>query len=227
MLAAILIIGDQIGAVQGEQSLSCAGSLRRQWTAVEVLGRAPFARVEAELRNLCDVVSVIANDAPGGPVDSHRISIEDLVAQHFAIYKSQGFEAVAIVKCGAYVEVDLAEMHAFHQEQSVGVTRAWSDDGPLDFWILEPCALPEQSSVLSFLSCARSAEYQSRGYVNRLRSACDYRRLVLDSFHFRCRLRPEGSEIRPGIWVCDGARIERSGRLVAPAFIGAKRSDCR
>jgi len=64
------------------------------------------------------------------------------------------------------------------------------------------------------------AVYNSQAYVNRLESPRDLRRLVLDGFQSRCLLRPEGVETRPGIWICEGAQIERSARLVAPAFIG-------
>jgi hypothetical protein len=118
------------------------------------------------------------------------------------------------------VEFDVVEMLNFHQEQAVGVTRAFSDDVPLDVWMVDPSGLAEDVSTLSNLLCARPAIYRSQGYVNQLRTARDFRRLVLDGFYSRCRLRPQGSEIKPGIWSCAGAQIERSARVVAPAFIG-------
>ena len=34
-------------------------------------------------------------------------------------------------------------------------------------------------------------------------------------------IRPVGKEIKPGVWVGEGARIHRKARVVAPAFIGA------
>ena len=62
--------------------------------------------------------------------------------------------------------------------------------------------------------------YGSQKYANRLQSPRDFRRLVLDAFQGRCNLRPQGREVKPGVWICEGAQIERSARLVAPAFIG-------
>lgn len=33
-------------------------------------------------------------------------------------------------------------------------------------------------------------------------------------------MRPSGQEVRPGIWVDEGAEIDRRARIVAPAYIG-------
>jgi NDP-sugar pyrophosphorylase family protein len=86
--------------------------------------------------------------------------------------------------------------------------------------MVDTSGFPEDVPMLSTLLSAQPVMYQSQGYVNPLQSAGDFRRLVLDSFHSRCRVRPQGSEIKPGIWICEGAQIERSARVVAPAFIG-------
>jgi hypothetical protein len=216
-----IIIGDQTGAMEDKQSPSRFGSYRAPWASMEVLGNTPIARLAEELKKDCNVVSVISNDRDSQDArETHQDSIADLAADRFADYKREGFGTVVIVRCGAYVEFDVAEMLNLHQEQGVGVTRAFSDDAPLDVWMVDPSGLPEQMATLSNLLCARPAMYRAQGYVNQLHTARDFRRLVLDSFHSRCRLRPQGSEIKPGIWSCDGARIERSARVVAPAFIG-------
>lgn len=221
MLAAILIIGDKAEVGRNGEPATGLGSFRRPWVAVEVLGTVPVARVAEALRSACDALSVITHDAPGREGKEIQLfSLEESTTHRFAKYRREGFGAILIVKCGAYVELDVAELHDFHREQSLGITRAFSDDGPLDVWMVDPAALPERAPIFPALSSARSAVYRSHGYVNRLQTGRDYRRLVLDSFDSRCRLRPEGSEIRPRIWVCNGARIERSARLVAPAFIG-------
>jgi len=86
--------------------------------------------------------------------------------------------------------------------------------------MVAPSAIPERTPLLPVLPDLRSAAYVSQGYVNRLRSPGDLRRLVLDSFQKRCRLRPQASEIKPGVWVGEGAQIDRCTRVVAPAFIG-------
>jgi hypothetical protein len=180
---------------------------------MEVLGKTPIARLAEDLEKDCNTVSVISND--------HEASSADLAADRFANYKREGLVTVLIVRCGSYVELDVAEMLNFHQEKGVGVTRAFlNDDAPLDVWMVDPLGLPEHVANLSSVFCAGPARYRMQGYVNQLLTGRDFRRLVLDSFHSRCRLRPQGSEIKPGIWGCEGSQIERSARVVAPAFIG-------
>ena len=216
-----IIIGDETAALEDTQSPSCAGSCRRPWATVEVLGKAPIARLAESLRTeLCDAVSVIVNDPQDGQeVRTPHPSVADLAAARFAEYKGDGFDTVLVARCGAYVELDAAEMLSFHGEQGSIITRAFAGDGPLDLWMVDASALP-CTPLMSALLCTRPAVYRSKGYVNRLRNARDFRQLVLDSFSSRCRLRPQGSEIKPRIWNCDGAQIDRSARVVAPAFIG-------
>jgi NDP-sugar pyrophosphorylase family protein len=60
------------------------------------------------------------------------------------------------------------------------------------------------------------------GYVNRLENPSDLRRLVVDSLTSRCRLRPAGSETRPGVWIGEGTQVHKGARIVAPAFIGSE-----
>jgi hypothetical protein len=72
-----------------------------------------------------------------------------------------------------------------------------------------------------------SIPYLTSGYVNRLRNAADFRRLICDAFAQENEVRPVGRQVRPGIWVGAGARIEREARVVAPAFIGAGAKVCR
>jgi len=216
-----IIIGDQKGAMEDQQSPSRFSSYQAPWASMEVLGMTPIARLAEDLQKDCDTVFVISNDRDSQHAKAtHQASIADLAADCFANYKREGLGTVLIVRCGSYVELDVAEMFNFHQEQGMSVTRAFSDDAPLDVWIVDPSGLPEHVASLSTLLSAKPAMYRSQGYVNQLRTAREFRRLVLDSFYSRCRLRPQGSEIKPGIWSCDGARIERSARVVAPAFLG-------
>jgi carbonic anhydrase/acetyltransferase-like protein (isoleucine patch superfamily) len=215
-----IVIGDRMAAAEDTQSPSRVGAYRRSWVTVEALGKSPIARIAESLKDICDAVSVILNDPPNIQDSNSRRTDLDLATERFANYKAEGFETVLIVGCGAYVEFDAAEMLSFHQEHGSMVTRAFSDNAPLDVWMVAPSVLPEHTPLLPALPCARSAGYHSKGYVNLLQNARDFRRLVLDGFHSRCRLRPSGSEVKPGIWICEGAQIERSARVVAPAFIG-------
>jgi hypothetical protein len=219
MLSAIIITNDQSRRVQGGTFFSAEGSAQTPWAAVEVLGKPPVTRLAEALWEVCDLVSVIV--CPGRHVGAQfGSSLPDLADGCFANCIAKGCDAVLIARCGAYFELDIPNMLAFHQEQRLECTRAFVDDGPLDVWIVDPSVVPSYSWAFSSAACARSAVYRSQAYANRLQSASDFRRLVLDGFHSRCLLRPEGAEIKPGIWVCEGAQIERSARIVAPAFVG-------
>lgn len=215
-----IVISDQTVAME-DKHLPSRFSSCAPWARMEVLGNSPIARLAEDLKKACNVVSVISNDRNSRHLRAtYQDWIADVAADRFSNYKREGFGTIVIVRCGAYVEFDVVEMLNFHQEQGVGVTRAFSDAAPLDVWMVDPSGLPEDAATLSDLLCASPAVYRSQGYVNQLHTARDFRRLVLDSFSSRCRLRPQGAEIKPGIWSCDGAQVERSARVVAPAFIG-------
>ena len=220
MLAAV-IIGDQSEPVEGRQSAPRVRSLPTLWATCEVLGQAPIARMAEGLKGTCDSLSVIAG-ALQPPIGTNVLETVDHATNAFANYKRQGFEAVLVMRCGAYMELDVAEMFSFHQQQGCNVTRAFTDtdNGSLDIWLADPSALPDGVPLLSALRSAEPAMYRSQKYANPLQSPRDFRRLVLDGFQGSCGLRPQGTEVKPGIWVCEGARIERSARVVAPAFIG-------
>ena len=36
----------------------------------------------------------------------------------------------------------------------------------------------------------------------------------------RCSIAPAGREIKPGVWIDEGARLHKTARLVAPSYIG-------
>ncbi|HXJ85873.1 MAG TPA: hypothetical protein VMS18_03595 [Candidatus Binatia bacterium] len=216
MLGTIIIASDQTGEVHDGSRWD---SPRGPWATVEVLGKPSISRLAETFGKECDFVSVIAdepNDGPSGG-ESCGFSIPERATDYCARYRQAGCEAIMIVRCGAYMEIDVAEMFAFHREQGLGATQATAGDGPLDAWMIDSCSVLDTGTF--FASDFPFASYRSQGYVNRLRSPQDFRRLVLDSLS--CGLfRLEGSEIRPGVWICDGVQIDRSARIVAPAFIG-------
>lgn len=219
MLAAV-IISDQSGPVEDSQAGSPASSWATSWTALEVLGQAPISRLAGDLKSACDAVWVVANSAQASSGTTSDMPTGDPASECFASCKRESFEAVLVVRCGAYVEINPTEMLGFHEREGWSITRAFTESGPLDVWMVSPSALPEEAPLLPTLFSAQTAMYRSQGYVNLLRTARDFRQLVLDGFYARCRLRPRGTETKPGIWVGHGAQIERSSRIVAPAFIG-------
>ena len=103
------------------------------------------------------------------------------------------------------------------------VTPIHDAQGSLSYWIVDAArvladqnfSLPPDHGIVD-----APVPYQVEGYVNRLADAADFRRLVVDAFLGRCAIRPAGREIKPGVWIEDGARLHKTARLVAPTYVG-------
>lgn len=222
MLAGIII--DEHFEVPGNaQDRVRMGTRHTPWAHVEVLGKPAMHRFRDSLcERGCESISIAVRQSESGDKkDEPTEPTIDFVAERVSNFRRQGFETVLIARFGAYVEFDLEEMLDVHQEQGKGVTRLASEQDPLDIWMVDISCLGDDESILPALQISNQAVYRSKAYVNPLKSARDLRRLVLDSFNCQCRLKPQGSELRPGVWVNEGAQIERTARIVAPAFIGA------
>jgi len=130
-----------------------------------------------------------------------------------AEYAERGIETAFVAGLGGYVEFDAEEMLQFHRQERQASTRAFNERGALDFWVIK-------RRGISTVPATRSAAYPLCGYVNPLARAWDLRRLVVDALQGRCQLSPMGREIKPRVWVDDGAQLHRRARVVAPAYIG-------
>ena len=129
-----------------------------------------------------------------------------------------------IAELGAYVEVDLPALLKFHRAKAQPVTSLHDQQGPLGYWMVDA---PQVMGSGKFPFPLDEDEMENPptpflvdGYVNHLSDVRDFRRLVVDAFMGRCRITPPGREIKPGVWVDEGARIHKTARLVAPAYIG-------
>ena len=83
----------------------------------------------------------------------------------------------------------------FHKESGSAMTRAHDATGALDFWVVNT---DHPAFGLGTFSDARAAStsvtYKASGYVNRLATAHDMRKLVKDALLGRCALRPQGGK---------------------------------
>jgi len=237
-VSAILVISDRPSSTEGVNELAHyeqGGPLRRSIICAEVLGRSVLDRTVARLRNAgVRTISVI-----GGPNLSSLPSNRDVdiivAGNSFARWPAaqrrlrersiQGIETVLMIGLGAYMELNVAEALEFHRTRGMPLTQLEDTQGPLDFWIVDSnwfstaatdCTLPFRYGEFPGLPIPCPVT----GYVNRLAQARDLRRLVLDAFLSRCEIRPGGREVRPGIWLDDGARVHKSSRLVAPVYLG-------
>lgn len=235
MTGAIIIVGPEVTgnsiSALSDQSARSAVQLQRgtPLTGVEVLGRSVLDRLSDELRKVgIDAVTVLADrcfEAARSDVDqatSLPISwVEDAwssATRMLTHYRQNGIETTLVIRAGAYAELDYADALQYHREQNQGATRAFSEDVPLDIWVVDGFSAGEQIRDMFLAGCG--ARYSVEGYVNHLAHPRDLRRLVVDALSSRCRLRPQGNETRPGVWMNEGAEVHRSARIVAPAFIG-------
>jgi NDP-sugar pyrophosphorylase family protein len=242
VLNAVVIVGPEIreelesGASLGKESspspLPLEATQLHEGTplcCVEVLGRSVVGRLIEDWRPVgIDTISVLvdAGIAPlhAGMHSSPNVTVSSTddawsAAQKLGCNDTRA-ESTLLVRASAYVEFDLADLLQFHHEQGKVITRAFDDEGPLDIWIIDTPRIGEFEDLRTALRERTPARYMVRGYVNRLEHPRDLRRLVVDGLTSRCRLRPLGSETRPGVWIEDGAQVNRDARIVAPAYIG-------
>jgi hypothetical protein len=237
-VSAILVINDRSSSTGliGD----CAPQERREpsrgsITCAEILGQSVLDRTAGRLRN-AGIRTITVIGGPSVPSLSGNRDVEIIVTgrsferwpaaqQTVREHGAQGIETVLMMGLGAYAEVNVADALEFHRTQGTPLTQLEDSQGPLDSWIVDShwfrtaatgCSLPFRYGEFPGLprSCRMS------GYVNRLTEARDLRRLVLDAFLSRCEIRPRGREVRPGIWMDDGARVHKFTRLVAPVYLG-------
>ncbi len=142
----------------------------------------------------------------------------------FSEYVEGGAEVVIVVRVGPYVELDYEEMMQHHLHHHCPVTRAVDGDGAsLDIFLVNASRRNDAASLFrSELQKLRTdcKSFSVPSYSNRLKTAADLRYLALDGLLHKNSISPEGTEIRPGVWVAKSARIHPKARIVAPAFIG-------
>lgn len=234
VLGAIVVVAP--GSVGGERNGSAPDS---SWASqhgaplacFEILGRSVLERSIDQLRHagmrgiivLIDRSFVsapdltqVANDYPLTWVDNPW----QAAAQMLKPYQECGIDQVFILRAGPYVEVDLTDLAGVHGEQGLPLTRCYSGESALDVWIGSTEHAARYEDLREFLEASEQSEYAVTGYVNRLQSAGDVRRLVIDALTGRCQLRACGSETRPGVWMEEGAQVHRGARIVAPVFLG-------
>lgn len=156
--------------------------------------------------------------------EARRNSLWRAVEEAFSAYASEGVESVLLLRLGPYAEFDVSDLLRFHRERGQNATLICDTGGPLEAAIVQ--AGRRNDAVFLIRNGMRSTRlaaepYLTPAYVNRLESARDLRRLAQDSLLQRCGIRPQGHELKPGVWVAEYARIHRTARVLAPAFVGA------
>jgi NDP-sugar pyrophosphorylase family protein len=214
----------------------------RNLALLDLLGESVLNRIISRLQRYgIQRVSVVANtDLAHAPHLSWDASAADLdynpsgelwasVERLIFDYAKQDIKALVLVQVSAYAEVDYFDVLRFHRANGKLVTTVGDSEGPLNITVLDLTKPMECAELLrnswngGFWDRNRSnaGRYVFNGYINRLENAYDFRRLAKDALTRRCELRPLGREVRPGVWLGQGARVDSRARVLAPSYIGA------
>jgi len=225
----------------------CEGFAEVPFTLLDALGRPALHYVIDRLRQAgleAGDISVLSNLRPPSAVYSQRVverlglswtnysgaSLVRAAEGKFAEYAHAGAEVILVVQAGAYAEIDYEGLIQFHLESQNRVTSVSDDDGLVGAFAISASRRNDAAYLFrhNLQSCrTTSVPYITRGYVNRLQNAADFRQLIVDAFAEQNSIRPVGRQVRPGVWLGAGARLEREARIVAPAFIGAGARICK
>jgi NDP-sugar pyrophosphorylase family protein len=201
-----------------------------------VLGKPLLHRFADRLKKAgVDSIAVLNTGECSSPLveDTRRADLKwkDVSAQQawreaeeqFDEFVHSGADLVLLVRLGTYAEVEIDPLIQFHLDQRNHVTQVATENGALDFFVLSSSRRNDAAFLLrNKLAKMRvpAKPFMTRGYVNSLQNAADFRGLVLDSFSLKNSIQPAGEQVRPGIWIGNGARVHRSVRLVAPCYVG-------
>ena len=233
-LGAIVVIGAEFEGVRpivtrgGDHESLIAESL----ACIDIMGRSVTERtIERFARAGVDAISVLvpvemADSVPPIPISFENLKVQlvadvsSAIAKKLKDFSRDSVEHAFVISASVYTETDLLDLFYFHREARQAATRAFDSEGRLSLWVVD-CAKAQDADLEDLLSQAEGApSYFIKDYVKRLSHPQDVRSLVSDSLRGRCGMRPSGLELKPGIWVDEGAEIHRRARIVAPAYIG-------
>jgi NDP-sugar pyrophosphorylase family protein len=236
-LAAIVVVeaetADSYPATPLETKPGQVAEAGEPLACVEIMGRSMLERtIDRFVRADADVVSVLVSGDAAYTARRLRSAFDcvkfksvrdagSAVGEEVRELLQSGIEHAFIVSANVYAETDLFDLLSFHRESRQRATKAVDRDGPLEFGIVD-CAKALEMDVENILTRGQGAgsSYFIREYVSRLTHRRDLRRLVTDALSGRCAMRPAGTEIKPGVWVDEGAQVHKRARIVAPAYIG-------
>jgi len=195
-----------------------------QW---DVLGRTTLDRTIERLHAFGVGEIAVIREQPTNPVsqapNAFWTSWEAAVANCLKF----DLETLLLIRVGPYLELDVPDFLRFHRETSSAMTQVYDQSGALDLVAIDARRLAKGAG--SFRGRLRDLipghqRFQFTGYSNRLSSASDFRRLARDGLIGIAHVRPIGTEISANVWAGKDAHIEKSARILAPAYIG---KNCR
>lgn len=227
MTGAIVIAATDSQLHRGGLNVTTASGGWDAWSgciaSIPVLGCSAIARTVESMKHAgITEISVLGTNVRSDKADviSGEQQAWHAAAEELTIGRKGNLDAVLIMRGGPHVECEWPLLLGQHREYGEAVTQAVDREGPLDLWVVDPHRFCVDGDLLLALRAAKAAEVAVEGYVNRLQGARDLRRLATDILSLRCQARPQGDEVRPGVWMAAGTQVGRSVRIVAPAYIG-------
>jgi len=229
-----------IGGARGDAAYARESLGEIPLAYLDVLGLSIVERVQRRLQRFGVSCITFISDAPADNgrfahaisfapsmphVHTEKEQLWQAAEETFVMYAEDGADLVFALRIGPYVEVDYEALVQHHLDHHCAVTMAVNTENqPLDLFVVSASARTDGAALFkNRLERMRRecAPFYVKGYFNRLETSADLRRLAVDGLLAKNAIRPEGTEIRPGIWVGPAARIHRKARVIAPAFIGA------
>jgi carbonic anhydrase/acetyltransferase-like protein (isoleucine patch superfamily) len=222
-----------VGELDQKSNVASAG-FNRDFGTIDILGETLLDRLRTKLLadgvNEISVVKELASSSFETSIahNSFWIQWDGIVSRYLSLQA----RTILLIRLGAHVEIDFADLIRAHRETTSPMTQVFDRHGALDLVAIDGNELSSapgtyRARLRSLLF--RQHRYVAPGYCNRLRTFQDLRALVVDGLSGIAALRPVGREISPNVWAADGAMIHESAEIEGPAFIGANtrvNADC-
>jgi NDP-sugar pyrophosphorylase family protein len=237
-LKALILVGGANGAGQVRPPEEFAGV---PLSLLDVLGQTVLERVVQRLRragitDMCVLASVGEMATPyleraefRAKISSARVSRGELwtaAEEKCEQFRQEGADLILVLRLGPYLELDYEELVQHHIDKHCRMSTVVDSDGKaLPIVVLDAARRGDASALFrSEMQQVRDdcERFPMRSYVNSLQTVINLRTLAIDGLLEKNAVRPVGHELKPGIWVGEGARVHRHARIVAPAYIGAQ-----
>jgi hypothetical protein len=181
-----------------------------------------------EITVICEKPAPISLDGisphPRQWLTAERENLWNVCQSVFNDFAQGGAEVVLVERLGPYMEVNVEHFLQFHLDRRAHVSSV--SDGCHNLDLVAISASRRNDAAFLFRQGLKEfrvlpAKYVFQGYSNPMCYLGNLRQLTCDVLLQRTELAPAGEQIRPGIWMGKGARIERGARVVAPAYLGA------
>ena len=234
-LGAIVVVeaGDRdLNSFAAEEKPGMKALLAEPLACVDVIGRSMLERaVEHFVRADVEAVTVLlaadsSCDVPVFPASFGNVQFQTVndvssaVAEKLKEYSQNGIDHAFLASSALYAETDVLDFFFFHREARQMVTRAVDHQGSLDLWVVDCAAQRSDLDNKLPQEAGNGSSYFVGGYARRLTRPRDLRLLISDVLRGRCAIRPSGQAVKAGLWIDEGAEVDRRARIVAPAYIG-------